>query len=830
MLAARSIRTVCALCRLRMLARTETVSVRSFQTSTRYYQPRIRPQLSHSSARELDDDLQEDTLEPQDTKDAPARTQEQMEELVLRARRFFGESLPEGVLGVEEYKLYERLYGPPLQHPAEEDDLIEGNSDDAQETLGNALFRENKDGELEEVEDDLHPSDSESSHGHDLTILNDISKALHPKEQGQGDEAQTARAEQRPAGLVDNGSSELSSIDIDDDAELDDINKYETSDSQRSHPLTVAGRFSMNHTTIQLPKASFTEPITSLLTDSSNKHLSDVAERVFGGRGLPFSTSTPSSMKHLEQKPLSLEASQSKMAEMEADVYLAAIMPGAYAGILSTLVEVRKRLGAEWIEELLKKEGGPRVLDAGAGGAGVIAWREILKAETERIREYNATSSAPEEEEEQHLPPQGKATVVTGSSSLRHRASKLLDNTTFLPRLPDTIPSSSSSPRKLYDLILAPYTIQHFTEPHTRKAHIQNLWSLLDPAGGVLVLLEKGHPRGFEAIAGARQMLLDTHISSPNAETYNTELEAPEMDPHTKKESGMIIAPCTNHAKCPMYLTEGKSAGRKDFCHFSQRYIRPPYLQRLLHAKGGRNHEDVAFSYLAVRRGRDDRVARNLVQGDEATDSAFAGHEHEHEHENENDHARAEPDKTISTLSLPRSILPPLKRRGHIILDLCTPSGTLERWTVPKSFSKLAYRDARKSAWGDLWALGAKTRVAREVRLGKGLLPRRKGDKGKAVKDGRRKMTGDDDDGDDGGVQFAAGHGNGKGAGRGKGKQVFNVEIGDDGEVEGVRRAVGGLMGRAEHGKGKKKGRKGRQGRDGDDARAGRDLLDEDII
>jgi ribosomal protein RSM22 (predicted rRNA methylase) len=73
----------------------------------------------------------------------------------------------------------------------------------------------------------------------------------------------------------------------------------------------------------------------------------------------------------------------------------------------------------------------------------------------------------------------------------------------------------------------------------------------------------------------------------------------------------------------------------------------------------------------------------------------------------------------VNPLQLPRLILPALKRRGHIILDVCTPAGTLERWTVPRSFSKQAFRDARKVRWGDLWALGAKTRIPRSVRLGK---------------------------------------------------------------------------------------------------------------
>jgi ribosomal protein RSM22 (predicted rRNA methylase) len=52
-------------------------------------------------------------------------------------------------------------------------------------------------------------------------------------------------------------------------------------------------------------------------------------------------------------------------------------------------------------------------------------------------------------------------------------------------------------------------------------------------------------------------------------------------------------------------------------------------------------------------------------------------------------------------------------------MDVCTPAGKIERWTVPKSFSKLAYHDARKTRWGDLWALGAKTTAERPPRNGK---------------------------------------------------------------------------------------------------------------
>jgi len=215
--------------------------------------------------------------------------------------------------------------------------------------------------------------------------------------------------------------------------------------------------------------------------------------------------------------------------------------------------------------------------------------------------------------------------------------------------------------------------------------------------------------------------------------------EKKDVPRFTKKETGMIVAPCTNHSTCPMYQVPGVSQGRKDFCYFSQRYIRPPYLQRIHNARD-RNHEDVQYSYLAVQRGRDQRQPKHDIfgkgfsQGEEATNMAFKGHEFVKRDESTNVEHTGEPqiETNVNALSLPRLILPAMKRRGHIILEVCTPSAKIERWTVPRSFSKQAFRDARKARWGDLWALGAKTRIAKTIRMGlprnskQGMRPKRK--------------------------------------------------------------------------------------------------------
>ena len=689
------------------------------------------------------------------------RTPAEMEAIVRQARQNFGETLPTGFLSPEEYSIYERLYGPPLRATRLEDvSLLQEYKEEEfeeDEPPPNALYKEDEEGNLEEVgynqerieaakEAEVPDTDGQETftaeEGHEFkaryALFRDIAAAQEATlviEDGE----ETLSAEED--NILDKAQEEVDEEEMNErepDHDVDgDYGSYLTGDDLRTHPMTSAGRFRTSPVTIQLPYTTVIKPVAAVLADASNKHISEVAQKTFGGPSLPNSTATVPSKYLPTQAPIALEASQSYMGEMEGNVFMAAIMPGAYTTVMSTLVETRKRLGTEWIRDLLNKKGGPLILDAGAGGAGVQAWREVASAEWKLMHPDGVPPSKPA--------PIGKATVVTGSAALRHRASRLLDDTTFLPRLPDYNPAkdhpslgekNTAQPRKQYDIIVAPNTLWTLKEDYMRKNQVQNFWSLLNPKGGVLILIEKGVPRGFELIAGARETLLKYHIASPDSLQVENLIQEPFEGRYRPKETGMIIAPCTNHAQCPMYLTAGKSTGRKDYCHFSQRFVRPPYLQRILGTKD-RNHEDIKFSYVVVQRGVDQRDVHNIIQGQPATDAAFAGYggdefwgRHDQldgvsaaspaeEHESSVLLSEtSEPQPTLHTLSLPRAILPPIKRRGHIILDLCTPAGRIERWTVPKSFGRQAYRDARKSSWGDLWALGAKIRTPRNIRIG----------------------------------------------------------------------------------------------------------------
>lgn len=620
------------------------------------------------------------------------------------ARQRFGDRLPEGALRPDEYTAYERMYGQPLRWTEESEmsdaEIAAMQAEEDEVDMPGGLEKMGQGGEWSDVDgQEAEEEVKEVGRGwraekDDVKLREEIQRAM---EQGFASEEVDATEAVR------------------EEAEVDDA---EPEDGLRTHPFTLAGRSGTTPSTVTIPRDSLAGPTSVMLSDISNKHLDQTAEKLFGGKGLPYATGSPVSSRSMPQKPIPLTAGQGRMTSTEADVWMAALAPGIYATAMSILVEIRKRMGTAWIESLLLKEGGPRVLDAGGAGAGILAWREIVEAEWSRMHG---------DAEPVFIPPAplGKSTVLTGSDALRLRASALLENTTFLPRLPDYIhvQDKNSTQRKQFDLIIAPHTLWDIAEEHLRRQHVENLWSLLSPHGGILVLVEKGVPRGFEVVASARQHLLSS-LFAPT--TFVAD------DPR-RQHAGAIIAPCTTDAKCPMYPVPGISRQRKDYCHFTQRYLRPPYLQRLLGAKA-RNHEDVRFSYLAVHKGP---LLAPPLTGDAATARAFTGYDlhdpsptpsasllHPAIHAATPDAASLVPPAPQAApphpRSLPRLVLPPLKRHGHVILDVCTPAGRLERWTVARSFGRQAYRDARKAAWGDLWALGAKIRIPRSVRLGRG--------------------------------------------------------------------------------------------------------------
>lgn len=655
---------------------------------------------------------------------------EEIEQVVRDAKQRFRDTLPKGYLSAEEYSLYERLYGPPLRETAPEDVGIDTHADMGPQPPRpdneGVLLRELEGGEFEEIAYTIEKIEGEETD--QLEQTGEALETAEPKELGyvdlvarsqrEYDALQKLAQDFKESQKRQEEAEELAAEKEAQEAEESKVSHWEPEEEpwiaeedieqsgelKRFHPYSLEGRFHGSPVEITLPRDEFITPIRDLLERAHIDHVQKAAEDAYGGSGLPLSPSTPENRKNGHMKAVGLAPDKKHMTEIEGDAFIAGYLPPMYASVQAALREVRKRMGSDWIQAKLKKGGsGLSILDAGSGGAGLVAWDQVLKAEWEMLKENKQVRG-----EE----PPGKKTVVVGSDRLRYRLKHFLHNTTFLPRLPDYEHSGemrgvhldapeTPQPRKSYDVIIASHLFLKEEQDHYRQAVLNNLWSLLSKDGGVLIVLEKAHPRGFEAVAHVRDTLLKQFLLPQSGEP---DLTPEDFNPafHREREPGYIIAPCTNHGTCPMYTTPGKGSGRKDYCHFSQRFVRPNFYSQLLGA-GSNNQGEVEFSYVAFRRGM---PKPSPLTGKEATSEAFTGYE--------------KTDKKPNMHDLPRAVLPPLKRKGHITLELCTSQGTLERWTVPKSFSKLAYHDARKSRWGDLWALGAKTRVIRSVRAGKG--------------------------------------------------------------------------------------------------------------
>jgi len=271
-------------------------------------------------------------------------------------------------------------------------------------------------------------------------------------------------------------------------------------------------------------------------------------------------------------------------------------------------------------------------------------------------------------------------------------------------RRPAAPSPSPTPPVPAYDLVLAAYSLGEAAgpdagvrpakqgkkpraasataaaAPSTRLA--LDLWARVAP-GGALVLLEPGTPAGSAAIRAARAAVLEA--AGPGA--------------------AHVAAPCPHDGPCPLdsaprtLLAAGEAAAAArgggggggggaypsalpppiKWCHFRQRYARPPLTRAVAAAMkpGGRGtaagHADERFSYVAVVRGGRPPPPTPGGGGEEARPSPA------------------------------RLVRPPRRRRGHVLLDVCAGTGAFGRVTVTVGGGKEEYKAARGAGWGGVW-------------------------------------------------------------------------------------------------------------------------------
>ncbi|KAG0640462.1 hypothetical protein HOY80DRAFT_1068837 [Tuber brumale] len=161
-----------------------------------------------------------------------------------------------------------------------------------------------------------------------------------------------------------------------------------------------------------------------------------------------------------------------------------------------------------------------------------------------------------------------RAVVVAGPIDLKEKVSKLLDDTLFFSQLPDiyfenlhhasgALTEKNKAQRgELYNLIIATNGLLPIATSFFRQI-VEQLWPHLNPNAGVLVMIERGTPIGFKAIAYTRSTILKDYIKYIG-EAFQS-LPATNADgsanPPIEKGPGATIAPRTNHEECLIFVT-----------------------------------------------------------------------------------------------------------------------------------------------------------------------------------------------------------------------------------------------------------------------------------
>jgi ribosomal protein RSM22 (predicted rRNA methylase) len=323
-----------------------------------------------------------------------------------------------------------------------------------------------------------------------------------------------------------------------------------------------------------------------------------------------------------------------------------------------------------------------------------------------------------------------------------------------------------------YDLVIVSYQLLKSLEnfPFQVDSLLEDYVRRLNP-GGHLVLLERGTPLGAEVIARARQVILrpenyegqteklprpfkssskkltakqQLRLSklSPeekalamrdiepelleNFEIVEDEEAAEELDKADEPIDLSVVAPCSHHGKCPLQYFDphvylyGKIGKKLKFCSYQVTVQRPPYLLELKRGKklatkwtsansgvgidglakagrgreGGNDYESASYSYLVVTRSKEKPEALEEMRR-KLFEDGITEREIGYKPQNRGEYSRI--------------LSQPMKKKGFVIMDVCAPSGHVEKLHISKSVGKQDYHDARKANMGDLWALNVKS-------------------------------------------------------------------------------------------------------------------------
>ena len=279
-----------------------------------------------------------------------------------------------------------------------------------------------------------------------------------------------------------------------------------------------------------------------------------------------------------------------------------------------------------------------------------------------------------------------------------------------------------------YDVVTAAYILAELSSDRARMAATLALWGHV-AEDGILVIVERGDTFGSHTVRSARRMVLE-EIRHEVEEWYTNDDGGGSGSGGVEEEGGKgdgsqplsvtlheprVVAPCTHSASCPLEAAaDSPSGGGGGLCSFAQR------SSMLLQNKRTRGKTACTerFSYVVLQKTRREiapaatiadapllkPVGGLVVREDEAKNQGGGGSGGRAEDDDGQEDDEDYEDDGEDSPMLGRIIRTPMKRDKHVILDVCTDEGALERCIVSKrKAGPVWYRLARKATWGGVW-------------------------------------------------------------------------------------------------------------------------------
>eukprot|EP00633_Aureoumbra_lagunensis_P006740 CAMPEP_0197310106 /NCGR_PEP_ID=MMETSP0891-20130614/8727_1 /TAXON_ID=44058 ORGANISM="Aureoumbra lagunensis, Strain CCMP1510" /NCGR_SAMPLE_ID=MMETSP0891 /ASSEMBLY_ACC=CAM_ASM_000534 /LENGTH=430 /DNA_ID=CAMNT_0042795589 /DNA_START=798 /DNA_END=2090 /DNA_ORIENTATION=- len=207
--------------------------------------------------------------------------------------------------------------------------------------------------------------------------------------------------------------------------------------------------------------------------------------------------------------------------------------------------------------------------------------------------------------------------------------------------------------KSCFALIVCAFHLSEVRDTASRDATLAVLWGCLAPEG-ILIIVESDQHEHF--VQSARARLLNPYSHK------------------NKEDMATILAPCPMDGQCPLLKKNDEESindSKRNKCVFGQIAVHPNTGPAL------RSHRSRDAGRVDTRRSTIERFSYIIVQKGRCT---------------------------ISEPPSARVVATPLKKIGHVIVDMCTANGVLSRVTIPRAAtkrqSKFSFSLARSITWG----------------------------------------------------------------------------------------------------------------------------------